>query len=402
MSLLFSQRQKANYGTAITKYNLSTWDDLTKVLYFIGKQAERSLPQCKNNPALKPVLEGFLETVGLNLDSPIQDISNAAARELATRFLDDETVKRITDNIVETIRNNSGKEFKSIRIASPFPIDESGTKNNFAPALAAAVTAKLEKELPTVLKAVGMKNIEVIAELDASKVSRDDAILNIVNNARSTLYTPPQGQEWNDMKRVTLQPVFSGNIDPDALYVPVDDFLVSQTTTAGLMNYIQSNGGTTTSPVCGIVLFKGAEVIAPQQETLDLLKLVINNDAKTKTDISKILNSAGLYIDFEKVENTTLSNIELLFVGAFFADGGNTDHQEAFKRAIEAVGGTVEQTKGKSAAGIFGTKPGTAEELKAIFEQSLEQRLNMVDEANFRFQNLIHSGRAKIYEGAAL
>lgn len=404
MSDIFEQREAADYGTALVKYNAATWDAETRMLYLIGRKPDKYLDKYKDTPEWK----AFLALKNVSGSEPLETLSATASRELATRILSDDMIEKLSANIIGTIKANPQKEFSSIRVAVPFPIDETATSNTFAPTLAAAVTAALEARMPAVLEASGIKPMKIIAELDATQTSREEAILNIVNNQRGNTSNPVKGEEVAMyMQRVVRQPVYTGKVDPDALYVPVDDFLVSQSTVAGLMNYIQAGGGTTTRAFCGVKLFDGTEVLAPQQATLNLLNLAIETgvDAgrkkKIQNGINRVLNSAGLNIDFENVSRTTLSNIELLFVAGYFADGQNTAHQQAFTDALKAVGGTVEQTKGNSAHDIFNSPPGTLKGLGEIFEWTLDERLMLVNEADKRFQDLIATGRTKSYQRGA-
>ena len=64
-----------------------------------------------------------------------------------------------------------------------------------------------------------------------------------------------------------------------------------------------------------------------------------------QAELNKTLGKAGLHIDFDDVKKTTLSNIELLFVAGYFANGENPDHQAAYAKALKAVGGTLMRQK---------------------------------------------------------
>lgn len=406
MTPLFQTRSEADYGTAIVKYNAPDRDQETKILYLMGRAPHKYIEKFKDAPEWK----AFLASKNIPDNAPLETMSAAAATELAGRIVDDEMIKRLTDNVIASLEAHPEKTFKSVRVVVPFPVNAEATKNNFAPALAAAVTVALESKLPQVLEAKGMGKL-VVADLDATKSSRAESILNIVDNQRGNTSDPTPGYEVETyMQRVVRQPVYSGPVDPNAIYVPVDDFLVSQSTVAGLVNYIQTNGGTTTSVFAGNKLFNGTEVLEPQQATLDLLKLAIHDSAavegKTEeayqAELNKTLSKAGLHIDFDDVKKTTLSNIELLFVAGYFANGENTEHQAAYAKALEAVGGTVEGTKGNSAHDIFRYPAGTLKGLETIFENTLENRLLMVEQGDQRYQNLVANGRVANYTGAAL
>jgi hypothetical protein len=407
MADIFQKRTPANYGTAIVKYNAPDRDDETKMLYLMGRAPQK----CEADQSKIEALKGFLSSKNIAEDASLQDKSSAAAIELASRVVDDQMIERLTDNIIQQIKEHPNKNFKSVRIVVPFPLDQNATNNNFAPALAAAVTVALQSKLPQALTAKNKAPLNVVADLDRTQSSRDSSILNIVNNQRGNTSNPKQGEEVETyMQRIVRQPVYSGPVDPDTIYVPVDDFLVSQSTVAGLVNYIQAAGGTTTSVFASTKLFSGTEVLAPQQETLDLLKLAIKDNAHTEQKseeeyqriLNKTLGKAGLHIDFDDVKKTTLSNIELLFVAGYFADGGNTQHQEAYKKAIEAVGGTVEETKGNSAHDIFSAQAGTLNGLEKIFADTLQDRILMVETGENRYQDLVNKGRVVDFKGASL
>lgn len=404
---LFQNRSDASYGTAITKFNASEWDAETRMLYLMGRRPSAYHEKYKDTPEWNE----FLTSQNLSPDAPVEKQAMAASAVLASRIMDEDMVARVCDSVRTAMEDNPDREFSSVRITCPFPVDPKETGNTFAPALTAAVTVALEDALDDHLREHGMdRKLEVVAELGGS---REESILNVVNNERATTSDPAPGEEVAlYMQRLIRQPVYTGPVDEQAIYVPVDDFLVSQSTMTGLMNYVQANGGVTTPAVTGFRLFNGVEVMEPRQATLDLLNAAIadkthevaasGGEQAFRESINSILQEVGLHIDFEDPSKTNLSNAELLFVAGYFADGDNPRHQDGFKNAMEDIGGSVEEARGNSAHDIFDSPPGSLQGLRQICEDTLPHRKTMQSaDTTPRIQQLAQKGMATQYQGAA-
>jgi len=417
MASIFQKRVVADYGTAIVKYNAggwgalteNTWDAETKMLYLIGRSPGGAITRYKDTPEWKT----FLNSKNLTEDTPLEILSATASKELAARVVDEKLIERLSSEIIAKIEAEPGRNFSAVRIASPFPIDPDATKNTFAPALAAAVTAALEQRLPGILAEKGLKNIEVIADLDPARSSHEQSILNIVNNNRGKTSNPKPGEEVATyMQRLVRQPVYSGIVDENAIYVPVDDFLVGQSTAGGLVNYIQAGGAVTTSVVAAVKLFNGVEVLAPQQETLDLLKLVMRDKAEDAKNchredvyhalLNGILKRTGTHIDFDDVKKTNLPNMELMFVAGYFADGKNPAHQAAFEKALKAVGSSLDEARGNSVFTIFSSQAGSFVGMGKVFDETIQDRKLLVSEGDQRYQHLVKTSKATNYFGVSL
>lgn len=407
MTSIFQKREAVDYGTAITKYTASQWDEETKMLYFMGRKPQKYFDKYKDSEEFKE----FIESKGGNLNQPLEELSSIASEELVSRIVDEEMLAKITENVIRQIKDNPKRNISSVRISSPFPLDETATNNTFAPALAAAVSAGLEAYLPQALEKEGIKNLKVISDLDPNNSSREEAILNIVNNQRGNTSNPKEGEEVETyMQRLVRQPVYSGKVDETSIYVPVDDFLVSQSTVAGLMNYIQSHGALTTNAVTGFKLFNGTEVLEPQQETIDLLsKALADKSFEVKTaggleayqsQLNEVLGKVGLNVDFKEPSRTSLSNIETIFLAGYLSDGRNQEHKELFEKALNAIGTSMnEVSKGNSTRDVFDAPAGTLKGLENIFETTLEARKMMAEEKSPRYQDLVNKDAIIDYKG---
>ena len=402
MTSIFQNRVTSETPNAYVKYYANNCDAKTKALYLMGR-----IPfEFQKWAAEDAGWQEFIKKSGVNPNLSIMELSTIASRELVPRIVDDALIEKIAQDIIGQVRANP--EITSVRIVYPFPFDETVTNNTFAPALAAGVTAALEAKLPAILEAAGIAKLGVIADLDSEKSSREEAILSIVYNRRAEL-EPKDGDDKVAlyMQRLTRQAVFSGKVDKNAAYVIVDDFIVCQSTVVSLVSYLQSQGAVVSSVVTGFQLFKGVEVLQPQQETLALLNLAIHDKTHEvnavggeevfKAELNAILNKAGLNVDFNDVTKTNLSNIELLFLAGYFSNDENPEHQKAFEKALAAVDSSVDEARGNSSHDIFDSPPGSLGGLEKIFEVTLDKRNLMGGVDSDRYQDLLKSGSIRDY-----
>lgn len=409
MSNIFQKRTAANYGDALVTYNATDeWKkgDELKMIYLTARKPTVYFEKWNNTP----LWDDFLKTQGVKGPVTMDQGSDLAAAELCSRIITPELLDKISNNIIQQIKDNPDRSLNKVKVIAPFPIDASQTPNKFAPAFAAAITSALELALPEKLKQANLPPLEVIGELDGKKSNQATSILNLVNNSRGATSDPTGDVANGYMERIVRQPVYSGKVDKNAIYVPVDDFLVSQSTVAGLMNYIKSDSGLTTPAVTGFKLFAGIEVMTPKQETLDYLNTAIEGVSKHtlkasggvegfKNELNSVLSQAGLSIDFKDPLKNTMSNSELLFVAGYIADGENPTHKKAFETALKAIGSSLDQAKGNSPSDIFHSPPHTVKDIQKVFENTIGSRKEMVEQTHERFTDLVASNKTTTFGG---
>lgn len=373
----FNVRRTADYGVAHTTYAASKWDEETAVIYLLGRRPAKYFDAFNDPESPKnETFNKFISDQGIT-DVTQDVVAEAAALELSKRVVTEELVNKVAQDIETAIANNPSRELNQIVVICPFPIDPDETGNEFAPALAAMLTGKLvdsEKfDLP------------IVCELD---LSHDEAILNVVNNDRGSTSDPEEGKEGLVYsERLIRQPVYTGQVNQNAIYIPVDDFLVAQSTLAGLMSYIQSNGGVTTNAVTGCQLFTGINVMAVQPETLEYLNAVAG-DEENKQALKALMERVGLIIDFDDPAKNTVSNVEMMFVAGVLADSSNPEHKTTFEKMLAAIGSSPEEAAGNSPSDIFYAAPMTVPEVAAHFESVLEVRKPLLNNDHDRIQSL--------------
>ncbi len=385
-SSIFNVRRFAILGKADVAYTASRWDNETKLIYLLGRRPGVYFEKFMDpDSPMNGTFQKFLDEHNIRIPEQ-NEVAETAAFELANRIVTDELIERLGTQIASVMtlhKSAGGREFTRLRVVCPFPINPEETGNQFAPALASLITMRLEDRLGDILKQNGLKEVLVMSELDDTQVSIDQAILNVVNNDRGSTSDPDKGQEGLVYsERLVRQPVFTGPVDTGAIYVPVDDFLVAQSTLAGLMSYIQSAGGVTTDAVVGCELFTGIGVMEPQQATLDYLNATVPQAEHAA--VVQLMSRVGLRVDFEDLHENTLSNVEMMFLAGVFADPQNPDHKGAFDAMLAAIGATPEEAKGNSPSDIFYAAPMGVEALAAHFEKVLDSRKPLVELKNPR------------------
>ncbi len=397
---IFNIRKSADYGTALTCYSASEWDQETRAIYRLGRRPAVYFDKFSDPDSPDhEIFQNFLAEQ--NITEPTQDaVAEAAAIELSKRIVTDDFVEKIGQNIIEKMQSNPNHGFDKIKVICPFPIDANETQNEFAPALNALVTVRLQESLPQMLAQNGLANIPVINEHDPEHADPEKSILNIVNNSRGSTSHPEPGKEGlTYVERLVRQPVYSGDVDQKALYVPVDDFLVAQSTLTGLMSYIHSEGGVTTNGVTGVQLFNGINVMSVQPETLEYLNTVIGDTPVSEQSeyggqegyedaVQELMARVGLKVDFDHPENNTINNVEMMFLAGILADSNNPEHVEAFESVLSSIGSNPEEAKGNSPSDVFFANRMTLYDLEEHFAKVLEVRKPLIDMKHERVQSM--------------
>lgn len=290
----------------------------------------------------------------------------------AQDLLTDKLLQRIAASVESAYRQDE-KRYGAIEIVFPTSLVKYDDLNR----IPLAQTAILQKNLKGFLPE-DMQDLPVRANIDSK-----DQIFNAAKNRRGKAYDRenPLQNLVNGIGKLAKQPIFTGEVRPDVLYIICDDAVCTQTTLRALGGYIAQRGGTVAA-ISTLIKRQGSEQMNLTPETLACLNAVLShgqNDTEVnwtgqvnKKRLNNLLSEIGLSIDFEKLENSTISNFETLLICSYLMDWLNDTHRETFLNALSTVNSSPEALEKEGIGNLCYQQAGTIEGLKLCFQLALQ------------------------------
>ncbi len=422
----FNVRHVGDFETGHSLYDLKDLHEEnpdTRVAYNLGRKPLDYVSDYVNGNADDQMIKAFEDLLSRHGISEVNEttipvISQAARDDLFGIVLTDDFVDEIAHDAISKIKHsqNKGQNIDQVRVVAPFPVDPDETANELTPAFAVAFTLALEERMPHLLEQSGLpRDISVVAELDRDVIHEDDMILNIAKNGRSNInvYGDTSDQTEAHMLEyasgLARQPVYSGPVHTNAVYVPLDDNLFGQTTLASLSSYVQSHGAPVTASVTVARWAEGVQDLTLKEETLEFLNQVIEDLPEEQTrhiggfegaqeKLQLVLAKVGLSVDFDDLQKNSLSNMEGLFLASAFADSENPDHQEMYDRALDVIGSDRRIFEGTIPDYAMYGPPANINHLDDAFKATFEGRHIIISEDSPRFADLEERGGVTSYE----
>ncbi len=138
------------------------WESENGMLYLLGREPQTYFKDYKNTAQLN----AFLKTQELE-GADRGEISKAAAFVLADRLVDKGLMEKVAADVAQRIDQNGREPFDKVRVVAPYPADPNEVFNQFAPAMAAEISVRLQAALDEALIARGLEARPVVADLEA-------------------------------------------------------------------------------------------------------------------------------------------------------------------------------------------------------------------------------------------